>query len=184
MGFPRQEYRSRWPFPIPRDIPNPGIKPVFLALVGGFFMIVPSGKTYVFSRWHTFSFHRICAMLSHLVMSDSLWPHEIQSARLLCPWGFSKQGWCGLPYPPPGDLRNPEIEPKPPALQANSLLYGPPGKPMNTGVDSLSLLQDISWPRNWTRISYIAGRFSCSWATREATLEAIAFNEILMYYCF
>ena len=27
-----------------------------------------------------------CAMLSHSVMSDSLWPHGLHPARLLCPW--------------------------------------------------------------------------------------------------
>ena len=38
----------------------------------------------------------------------------------------------------------------------------------NTGVVSLSLLQGSSQPRNWTQISYIAGGFFTSWATREA----------------
>ena len=27
MGFSRQEYRSGYPFPSPRDLPNPGIEP-------------------------------------------------------------------------------------------------------------------------------------------------------------
>ena len=45
-------------------------------------------------------------------MSDSLRPHGPQPARLLCPWGFSRQEyWSGLPCPPPGDLPNPGIEP-------------------------------------------------------------------------
>ena len=43
----------------------------------------------------------------------------------------------------PGVLPNPEIEPRSPALQADSLPSGPPGKPKNTGVGSLSLLQGI-----------------------------------------
>ena len=34
-------------------------------------------------------------------------------------------------------------QPTSPALQANSLPSGPPGRPKNTGVDSLSLLQGI-----------------------------------------
>ena len=35
---------------------------------------------------------------------------------------FSKQEyWSGLPFPPPGDLPNLEIEPRSPALQADSL---------------------------------------------------------------
>ena len=47
MGFPRQEYWSRLPFPPPGDLPNPGIEPVSLpslALAGGFFATAPSGK--------------------------------------------------------------------------------------------------------------------------------------------
>jgi len=46
-----------------------------------------------------------------------------------------------LPCPPPGDLPYPGIKPRSPALQVDSLLTEPPGKPKNTGVGSLSLLQ-------------------------------------------
>ena len=36
--------------------------------------------------------------------------------------GFSRQEcWSGLPYPPPGDLSDPGIEPASPALQVDSL---------------------------------------------------------------
>ena len=38
---------------------------------------------------------------------------------------------------------NPGIEPRSPALQADCLVSEPPGKPKNTGVGSLSLLQGI-----------------------------------------
>ena len=39
-------------------------------------------------------------------------PHGLEPARLLCPWGFSRQEyWSGLTCPPPGDLPNPGIEP-------------------------------------------------------------------------
>ena len=31
---------------------------------------------------------RIIALLSHSVVSDSLWPHGLQPARLLCPWDY------------------------------------------------------------------------------------------------
>ena len=37
--------------------------------------------------------------------------------------------WNGLPFPSPGDLPNPGIEPGSPALQADSLPSEPPGKP-------------------------------------------------------
>ena len=58
--------------------------------------------------------------------------------------GFSRQEyWSGLLFPPPGDLCNPGIEPRSPTLQADSLPAEPQGKPKNTGVGSLSLLQRI-----------------------------------------
>ena len=44
--------------------------------------------------------------------------------------GFSRQEyWSGLPFPSPGDLPNPGIEPRSPALQADALTSEPPGKP-------------------------------------------------------
>ena len=43
--------------------------------------------------------------------------------------GFSRQEyWSGLPFPSPGDLPDPGIEPKSPALQADALSSEPPGK--------------------------------------------------------
>ena len=45
------------------------------------------------------------------------------------PMGFSRQDyWSQLPFPSPGDLSNPGIEPRSPALQADSLLSEPPVK--------------------------------------------------------
>ena len=43
----------------------------------------------------------------------------------------------------PGDLPNPWIETRSPTLQVDSLLAEPQGKPKNTGVGSLFLLQQI-----------------------------------------
>ena len=44
-------------------------------------------------------------------------------------------------FPSPGDLPNLGIEPWSPTLLADSLLAEPQGRPKNTGVSSLSLLQ-------------------------------------------
>ena len=58
--------------------------------------------------------------------------------------GFSRPDyWSGQPFPSPGDLPNPGIKPRSPALQAASLLAEPQGKPKNSGVGSLSFLQQI-----------------------------------------
>ena len=66
---------------------------------------------------------------------------KMKSCPSLCdPWtvahqvplsmGFSRQEyWSGLPFLSPGDLPNPGIEPRSPALQADTLLSEPPGKP-------------------------------------------------------
>ena len=44
--------------------------------------------------------------------------------------GFSRQEYkSGLPFPSPGDLPKPGIEPRSPALQADALPSEPPGKP-------------------------------------------------------
>ena len=44
--------------------------------------------------------------------------------------GFPRQEYrSDLPFPPPGDLPNLGIKPRSPALQADSLLAEPPGKP-------------------------------------------------------
>ena len=51
------------------------------------------------------------------------------SAALLVPlsMGFPRQEyWSGLPFPSPGDLPDPGIEPGSPALQADYLLSEPP----------------------------------------------------------
>ena len=79
----------------------------------------------------TFSF----AVLSYLVMSDSLQP--------LCPWGFSKQGyWSGLPFPSPGNLPYPGIKPRSPILWADAFcLTSNPTLPLRycTALHTLSL---------------------------------------------
>ena len=49
MGFLRQESWSWWLFSFPRDLPDPGIKPVSLmspALAGGFFTTRATWETY------------------------------------------------------------------------------------------------------------------------------------------
>ena len=44
---------------------------------------------------------------------------------------FSRQEyWSGLPFPSPGELPNPGIEPGSPTFQADTLPSEPPGKPL------------------------------------------------------
>ena len=72
--------------------------------------------------------------LSHVWLFVILW--TIQSMEFSRP-----ESWNGKPFPSPGDLPNPGIEPRSPTLLSDSLPAEPQGKPRNTGVGSLLLLQ-------------------------------------------
>ena len=63
----------------------------------------------------------------------------------------NQEYWSGLPCPPPGDLPNPRIKLRSPSLQEDSLPSEPPGKPMKTGMGSLSLPQGsfLTQGSNW-----------------------------------
>ena len=68
----------------------------------------------------------VCYSLNHAQLFATPWTVAHQSPLSM---GFSRQEyWSGFPFPPPGDLANPRIEPKSPALQADSFLSEPPGK--------------------------------------------------------
>ena len=92
-------------------------------------------------KWTLGCFTELCTLscFSHVWLSVTLWTVACQAPMST---GFSRQEyWSGLSFPSPGDLPDPGIEPHSPALQADSSLSEPPGKPKNTGVGSLSLLQ-------------------------------------------
>ena len=90
--------------------------------------------------------------LSHVRLFATPWTVTYSASPSV---GFSRQEyWSGLPFPSPGDLPNPGIKPRSPALEADALASEPPGKHhelyspwnspgQNTGVGSLSLLQGI-----------------------------------------
>ena len=74
-------------------------------------------------------------------------------------------------YPFSRESSQPGIEPGSPALQVDSLPAEPQGKPNNTGVGSLSLLQGIFPTQGSNRVSCTAGRFFTNGAMREAPLK-------------
>ena len=77
------------------------------------------------------------SVLSRSVVSDSVIPYTVARQAPLSMEFSRRESWSGYPCPTPGHLPNPGIEPRSPALQADSQ---PPRKPSNTGVGSLSLL--------------------------------------------
>ena len=61
-------------------------------------------------------------------MSGSLRPHGLVAYQAPPSMGFSRQEyWSGLPFPSPGDLPDPGIEPGSPALGADALSSEPSG---------------------------------------------------------
>ena len=57
--------------------------------------------------------------------------------------GFSRQEyWSGLPFPSPGDLPDPGIEPRSPAFQADALTSEPPGKPGDMHSDEEKTMKE------------------------------------------
>ena len=69
-------------------------------------------------------------LLSRVQLFATLWTVACQAP--LSMEFFRHDYWSGLPFPSPGDLPTPGIEPKSPvspALQADSLPAEPPGKP-------------------------------------------------------
>ena len=88
------------------------------------------------------SFHNSYNWWVEILFANFMSLSEVaQSCPTLCdPWtvahqappsmGFSRQEyWSGLPFPSPGDLPDPGIEPRSPTLQADTLTSEPPGKP-------------------------------------------------------
>ena len=65
-------------------------------------------------------------LLSRVQLFATPWTVACQAPPSM---GFSRQEyWSGLPFPSPGDLPDPGIEPRSPALQADALTSEPPGK--------------------------------------------------------
>ena len=68
--------------------------------------------------------------------------------------------WSGLPCTSPGDFPNPGIEPRSPALQADSLLSEPPGKPAGEKHNPIHSVGAISLPSEVEKYSKYAERMS------------------------
>ena len=101
----------------------------------------------VYCLWNTISMTFLfCLLLHHKFLKYSKMKVKVKSLScvqlFMTPWTvayqapqsmeFSRQEyWSGLPFPSPGDLPSPGIEPGSPALQADTSSSQPPGKPQN-----------------------------------------------------
>ena len=87
---------------------------------------IPTGHSYLMALLSACT-----CVLSHVQLFSAPWTVACQTPLSM---EFSRQEyWRGLPFPTPEDLPDPEIEPtspESPALQVDSLLSEPPGKPI------------------------------------------------------
>ena len=115
---------------------------LFCPLSQGHLLCFPSHPTLIDQRKVKVEVSQLSPTLCNPMESTI---HGILQARIL-EWGFSRY------------IPNPGIEPMSPTLQAYSLPSEPQGKPKNTGVSSLSLLQGIflTQESNW-------GLLHCRW---------------------
>ena len=118
----------------------------------------------------------------------------IQSCPTLCdPWTTACQALChedspgkntavGCPallqgiFPTQG--LNPGVSP------CKQILYylSQQGSPRILEWVAYSFSRGSSWSRKWTRVSYMAGRFFTSWATREAPSKLYPTIKIIKYF--
>ena len=98
---------------------------------------------------------------THSVFCLFATPRTIQSMKFSRP-----EYWSTQPFLSPGDLPNPRIEPRSPALQEDSLPAEPQGKPKNTGVGSLSLLQQVFPIQGLNQ-----GLLNCRWILYQLSYE-------------
>ena len=104
-----------------------------------------------------------------LVVSDSVQPHGLQPARLLCLWDSPGRILEWVAMPPPGDLSTQGSNPGLPHCRWILYQLSHKGTLRILKWVAYPFSRGSSWPRNWTGVSCIAGRFFTNWALREAT---------------
>ena len=168
--FSRQEYWSGLPCPPPGDLPNPGSKLLLLRLLCCRQIlyrcskaILPwlPGKPYARMKWTWKS-----KSLSHVQLFATPW--TLQSMEFSMPEAF----------PFSRGFSNSGMEPRSPALQADSLPAEPQGKPRILEWVAYPFFSRSSWPRNRTRVPCIAGGFFTNWAIGESHVGIVLCNLI------
>ena len=94
--------------------------------------------------------------LSHVRLFATPWTVALQAPPSM---GFSRQEyWSGLPFPSPGDLPDPGIEPRSPTLQADALTSEPPGKPKYVKyMDKIRTFQSFKRSKNSLPVYLLLG---------------------------
>ena len=109
---------------------------------------------------------------SRLVLSDSLWPHGLYS-----PWNSPGQN-TGVDSPSLLQRIFPTQGSNPGLPHGRQILYqlSHQGSPRILEWVTYPFSRGSSFPRNWIRVSWIAGGFFTIWATREVYLMGTGFQ--------
>ena len=154
MGLFRQEYWSGLPFPPPEDLPNPGIEPASPALAHGFFITEPPAKQIdryeIYMKWKGKLLSRVWLFVTPWIVHGVLQARKLEGVAFF----FSRAS------------SQPRDGTRSPTLWEDSLPAKPQGKPKNTGVGSLSLLQGI-FPDSGIELGSPGGEFFTNWVIRE-----------------
>ena len=131
LGFSRQEHWSRLPCPSPGHLPDPGMEPTSVSYTSCLGrrvrlpLALPGKPSGSLSKFHILKKVKVKSP-SRIRLFATPWTVTYQAPLTM---EFSRQEcWSGLPFPSLGDLPNPGIEPRSPALQADALPSEPPGK--------------------------------------------------------
>ena len=108
-------------------------------------------------------------------MSDSCDPVDVACQAHLSVGFFRQEYWSGLPFPSPGDLPDPQMKPRSPALQADSLPTELWGKPKLT-MDMLNYMSTLNqqW-RVGVQSDYLLSEFSLQGQKHRHLLKAAHF---------
>ena len=83
-------------------------------------------------------------------MSDSFVSPWTVARQVTLSMGFCRQEyWSELPFPPPGDLPDPGLEPESPALASRFFTTEPPGKPVTYKGTVSSLKKESTHAVMW-----------------------------------
>ena len=90
-GFPRHEYWSGLPFPLPRNLPDPRIEPQSPALAGGFFTTESPGKTMLLNKVKTVLRARGQEKQKTVIVTSQSWKAgSCHCNRSFLMWNFKK----------------------------------------------------------------------------------------------
>ena len=99
-------------------------------------------------------------------MSDSLQPHGLKPTGLFCPWNSpGKNIGVGILFLLQGIFPTQDSNPGLPLHRQILYQLSHQGNPIILKWVAYPFSSRSSWPRNWTGVSCIAGRFFTSWAT-------------------